>query len=91
VTDGTPEPTPQYRTGAIWLVLALLLTVGTVGAAFFVWGLTDLYSMGRYLYDVPAIVVGGIVACFTMLLITGILYRVDRLRGVPHKRVELFE
>jgi len=82
---------PPNRTGVIWVVLAFLLTVGTVGAAFFVWGLTDLYSMGRYFFDIPAMVGGAAVACFSMLLITGILYRIDRLRGVPHRRIELFE
>ena len=90
MTETTSEA-PPARTGVIWVVLAILLTFGTVGAAFFVWGLTDLYSMGRYVIDVPAMVGGAAVACFTMLLITGILYRIDRLRGVPHRRIELFE
>jgi hypothetical protein len=27
--------------------------------------------------------------CF--LFVTGILYRVDRLRGIPHRKVRLFE
>jgi hypothetical protein len=88
MSEGT-EPT--YHTGIIWGVLALLLTLGTVAAAAFVYGVTDLFSTGRYFPDVPILVVGGVAASYIMLLITGILYRIDRLRGVPHRRIEFFE
>lgn len=84
-------PEPTYRTGVIWAVLGLLLTLGTVSAGFFVYGLTDLFATGHYLFDVPILVGGALAACYIMLLITGILYRIDRLRGVPHRRVEFFE
>lgn len=87
---GEPAP-PRYRTGALWGVLALILLVGTVAAAFFVYGLTDLLATGRYLPDLPIAAAGAAIASFAMLLLTGILYRVDRLRGVPHKEVRLFE
>jgi hypothetical protein len=82
---------PKYRTGALWGVLTVLLLVGTVASAFFVYGLTDLYMTGRYLVDVPILFIGGVVACLALLLIMGILYRVDRLRGVPVRRMELFD
>ena len=86
------EPTvPQYRYGTLWGVLALLLLAGTVSAAFFVYGLTDLFATGRALWDVPILAAGAFVASIMLLLIIGILYRVDRLRGVPHRRVELFD
>ena len=84
-------PHPQYRYGTLWGVLALLLLGGTVSAAFFVWGLTDLFTNGRPVWDIPALVAGGFFASLMLLLIIGILYRVDRLRGVPHRRVELFD
>ena len=82
---------PRYRTGPLWAVLTLLLLGGTVSAAFFVWGLTDLYGSGRWYLDVPVLVVSAFAASFLLLLLTGVLYRVDRLRGVPHREVRLFE
>jgi hypothetical protein len=86
------EPAPRkYSTGWLWGVLAILLMVGTVAAAFVVYGLTDLFANGNWLIDVPAFVGGAVVASVAMLLLTGILYRVDRLRGVPHREVRLFE
>jgi hypothetical protein len=86
------EPSsPGYRTGWLWGVLAILLLIGTVAAAFVVYGLTDLFATGNWALDVPAFVGGGAVASISMLLLTGILYRVDRLRGVPHREVRLFE
>jgi hypothetical protein len=81
----------RYRTGALWGVLALLLLFGVIAAATFVYGLTDLFATGRVWLDVPTMVVGGFVASVLLLLIIGILYRVDRLRGVPHRTVELFD
>lgn len=88
MTDAAPPP---YRTGWLWGVLTLLLLVGTVAAAFVVYGLTDLLANGNWLLDLPALIVGAVVASIAMLLLTGILYRVDRLRGVPHREVRLFE
>lgn len=82
---------PPYRTGWLWGVLAILLMIGTIAAAFVVYGLTDLLANGNWLLDVPVLVAGAVVASITMLLLTGILYRVDRLRGVPHREVALFE
>ncbi|HEV8049301.1 MAG TPA: hypothetical protein VGP88_01775 [Thermoplasmata archaeon] len=86
------EPSlPQYRTGWLWGVLAAFLAVGTVAAAFVVYGLTQLLSTGDWLVDVPLFLGGAVVASLAMLLVTGILYRVDRLRGTPHREVRLFE
>jgi hypothetical protein len=82
---------PQYRTGWLWAVLTILLTVGTAASAFVVYGLTDLAATGRWVPDLIAVLVGGGIAGFSLLLIAGMLYRVDRLRGVPHRRVSLFE
>ncbi|MCI4333569.1 MAG: hypothetical protein L3K01_07625 [Thermoplasmata archaeon] len=86
------EPNPaKYRTGWLWGVLGILLLIGTVAAAFVVYGLTDLYANGNWLVDVPTFIGGALVASVAMLLLTGMLYRVDRLRGVPHREVRLFE
>jgi cell division protein FtsW (lipid II flippase) len=95
VTDPDPgEPSssaPKYRTGAIWGVLTLLLLFGTVASAFVVYGATAWAAGGRWWVDGPIVVAAGIAALWLMLLITGVLYRIDRLRGTPHRRIELFE
>jgi cell division protein FtsW (lipid II flippase) len=95
VTEGDRgEPNasaPRYRTGAIWGVLTVLLLFGTVASAFVVYGITGWAAGGRWWVDGPIVVVAGIVALWLMLLITGVLYRIDRLRGTPHRRIELFE
>lgn len=85
------EPKEADRTGTLWVVLTLLLLGGTLGSAFFVYGLANLWITGRWVVDVPILVVGAFVASFLFLLLTGVLYRVDRLRGVPHREVRLFE
>ncbi len=85
------DPAPAYRTGPLWALLTLLLLGGTVSAAFFVWGLTDLFASSRWFLDVPVLVIAGFLATFFLLLLTGVLYRVDRLRGVSHREVRLFE
>lgn len=85
------DDAPRYRTGVLWGVLGLFLLLGTVGAAFFVYGVTDLLSTGRVLPDLAIAAGGAAVATLFLLLITGILYRVDRLRGVPHRTVKLFD
>lgn len=84
-------PATKFRYGTLWGVLALLLLFGTVAAAFFVWGITDLLSNGRWVWDVPALAGGAFVALLSLLLLIGILYRVDRVRGTPHRRIELFD
>lgn len=82
---------PVWKTGVLWVILAVLLTVGTVGAAFFVDGLTIAWGGGASLLALAAMLSGGIVSFLSFLFMAGILYRVDRYRGVAHRRVELFE
>ncbi len=81
----------KYRYGALWGVLTLFLLGGIVSSAFVVYGLTDLFATGRALWDVPIVLGAGFVASVMLLMIIGILYRVDRVRGVPHRRIELFD
>ncbi|MCI4319934.1 MAG: hypothetical protein L3K23_07385 [Thermoplasmata archaeon] len=83
--------TPEYRTGTLWMVLALFLFIGTLAAAFFVWGITSMLSTGALLPYLPIALVAAVAASVVMLLITGLLYRVDRLRGTATRRIELFE
>ncbi len=85
-----PTEAPHYRTGALWGILALLLLLGTVAAAFFVYGVTELWFTRRWV-DLLAIGGGAVVAVLMLLLLVGLLYKVDRLRGVPHREVRLFE
>lgn len=85
------ESSPSTRTGWLWVVLAILLTFGTVAAAFFVYGVVGVFSGGPWIVDVPLAVAGAVIASIFLLLTTGMLYRVDRIRGVPHKEVALFE
>jgi hypothetical protein len=84
-----PAATPQWRTGWLWAILAILLVLGTVGAAAVVYGVLGLL-VGDPLAAV-AIVIGGPVAVLAFLFMAGILYRVDRYRGATMRRVELFE
>jgi hypothetical protein len=85
------SPAPAYRTGTLWLVLAFFLFLGTLAAAFFVWGVTSLLATGSLLPYLPIALVAAVAACVAMLLITGMLYRVDRIRGTATRRIELFE
>jgi hypothetical protein len=72
-------------------VLAVLLLFGTVASAFVVYGVTGLLAHGRWWVDGPLAVVAAAAALWILLLLTGLLYRIDRLRGTPHRRIELFE
>ncbi len=81
---------PVYRTGWLWGVLALLLTIGTAASAFVVYGVLGVLG-GKLLPYLPAAIGGGFVTVIALLLLTGMLYRIDRLRGVPHREVRLFE
>ena len=86
-----PKEKSPYKTGALWMVLLVLLVIGTVSSAGFVYGLTGLFDGIPVWIDALAMIVGGFVAVFSILMITGILYKVDKLRGVPHREVRLFE
>lgn len=86
-----PASPPKYKTGTLWAILLLFMMGGTVAATYVVWGVSELLLTGRYLVDVPVALVAGVVTVLCVLFVLGILYRVDRLRGVPHREVALFE
>ncbi len=87
------EPTapPKYRTGVLWAILLLFMMGGTVAAIYVVWGVSQLLTGGTPLVDVPVALAGVLGTLLCVLFVLGILYRVDRLRGVPHREVALFE
>ncbi len=80
---------PTWNTAPLWGVLALLLVVGTLGAATFVFGLLGVLSGG--LVYLAAVAGGGFLAVVAFLLMAGVLYRVDRYRGANYRRIEFFE
>jgi hypothetical protein len=82
---------PRYRTGVIWGVLTLFLVLGSVACAFFAYGLSEALTTHAYLLDGAIMVVAAGAALWLVLLVVGLLYRIDRLRGVAHRRIELFE
>ncbi|HYB63261.1 MAG TPA: hypothetical protein VEE86_02420 [Thermoplasmata archaeon] len=81
--------TPVWRTGTLWGILAVLLVFGAVGSATFVYGLLALWA-GSW-FGAAEAAVGAVVAVLALLFMIGILYRVDRYRGVVGRRFELFE
>lgn len=85
------EETPHWTTGVLWVILGVFLTVGTLGAVFFVYGLLLALGVGLSLLALGALVGGGLVSLLSFLFMAGILYRVDRYRGVAHRRIEFFE
>jgi hypothetical protein len=64
---------------------------GTVAGAYVVWGASSLILTRNYLVYVPVTIAATFVAAVCILFVSGILYKVDRLRGVPHREVTLFE
>ncbi len=85
----TGSETPRWNTGPLWGILAVFLVLGTVGAGTVVYGLVGVLSGA--LYGLVWVGVGAVVAGLSFLFMAGILYRVDRYRGVAHRRVDLFE
>ena len=85
----SPAELQKWNTAPLWGILLLLVIIGTVGAATFVYGVLGV--VGGDLWDVLVLVIGGTVAFLAFLFIAGILYRVDRYRGANRRRVELFE
>jgi len=84
-----PPETPVWKTGSLWGVLAVLLVLGAVGSATFVYGLLALFA-GSLLGGAVA-AFGAVVAFLAMLFMIGVLYRVDRYRGALGRRIDLFE
>lgn len=80
---------PRWKTGWLWGILAVFVVVGSAGAATFVYGAMGV-ATGRPIGFV-FVAVGGLAAVLAFLFTLGILYRVDRYRGVTGRRVELFE
>lgn len=70
-------------------MLAIFLVFGAVGCATFAYGLTLLYATSWI--GLPVAAAGAIGAILAFLFTAGVLYRVDRYRGTPTGRVELFE
>jgi hypothetical protein len=85
----SPDEPPKWKTGWLWVVLALLLVLGSAAAATGVYGAIGL-AAGQLLGAV--FLAGGAFGAFlAFLFMAGILYRVDRYRGAVGRRIELFE
>ncbi len=82
---------PKYKTGWLWAILLLFSLGGTVGAVWVVWSVSNLLLTGQILFYAPIAVAAAALAVVCVLFVSGILYRVDRLRGVAHREVALFE
>ncbi len=80
-----------YKTGWLWGVLTILLAIGTAASAGVVYGVSLLVLGGNVYAGFAAILIGFSGALLSFLLLAGMLYRIDRLRGVPHRTVTLFE
>ncbi len=89
--SGGTAPGPRYRTGVIWGVLTLLLALGSVACAFFAYGFVGFVGNGPPFVDLAIMVLAALAVLYLILLVAGILYRIDRLRGTPHRRIDLFE
>ena len=87
-----PAETPTWSTGVLWGLLAAFLLPGTaaVGILAYVIWVWIVLDRDYFLGGVVAVVMGA-VAFLCFLFMAGILYRVDRYRGVDHKVVKLFE
>lgn len=91
MTDAPAEETPRWNTNVLWGVLAVLLIVGTLGGALFVFALTELVFSGALVVGLILTLAGGVVAFLAFLFMAGILYRVDRYRGANGRVVKFFE
>lgn len=67
----------------------MLLVFGAVGCAGLAFGVALL--LAGDLLGIVAAVLGVLVAFLSFLFTAGVLYRVDRYRGTPTRRVGLFE
>ncbi|HTP54181.1 MAG TPA: hypothetical protein VML94_04340 [Thermoplasmata archaeon] len=84
-----PAEAPKWKTGTLWGILAGFVIVGSAGAATFIYGALGVVSGD--LIGFLFLGVGALAAVLAFLFTLGILYRVDRYRGVTSRRVELFE
>lgn len=84
-------PTTKYRTGWLWGILLLFSLGGTVAGAYVVWGASSLVLTHQYFLYGPITAAALVGAVLCILFVSGILYKVDRLRGVAHREVALFE
>lgn len=75
----------------LWGVLAVLLVVGTLGGALFVYALTEVLLPGAVVAGAILAGIGAAVAFLSFLFMAGILYRVDRYRGANRRVVKFFE
>ena len=73
----------------LWGILAVFLVVGSAAAATSVYGALAL-AAGNLL-GALFLAGGAVVALLAFLFMAGILYRVDRYRGVTGRRLDLFE
>lgn len=82
---------PQWNTNVLWGILAVLLVVGTLGGALFVFALTVWVLAGALVLGLVFAAIGALVAFLAFLFMAGILYRVDRYRGANGRVVKFFE
>jgi hypothetical protein len=85
----TEPEKPKWKTGTLWGILSIFLVLGSVGLATIVYGITGVLA-GQF-WDLLALPIGGAIAVLSFLFMAGILYRVDRYRGIEERRVALFE
>jgi hypothetical protein len=85
------DESPHWNTNVLWGILAVFLVVGTLGGALFVFALTVWLLAGALVLGAVFAAIGATVAFLAFLFMAGILYRVDRYRGVNGRVVKFFE
>jgi peptidoglycan biosynthesis protein MviN/MurJ (putative lipid II flippase) len=85
----TEPETPKWKTGTLWGVLCVFLVLGSVGLATIAYGILGILD-GQW-WTLVAFPIGAAMAVLSFLFMAGILYRVDRYRGIEGRRVALFE
>jgi hypothetical protein len=73
----------------LWVILGAFLVLGATGAATVAYGVVGVFSGQPW--DAVALPIGVVLAVLSFLFMAGLLYRVDRYRGVNTRRIELFE
>ncbi|MCL4309115.1 MAG: hypothetical protein M1606_03375 [Candidatus Thermoplasmatota archaeon] len=88
-----PAPeTPTWSTGVLWGLLAAFLLPGTAAVGILAYAVAVWIALDHdYFFGAIVAISTGVVAFLCFLFMAGILYRVDRYRGVDHKVVKLFE